>query len=89
MAKDDGRERRRCKLLRPSTCTPAHVEGRAREGLRSWRELRAERKALERDKRLWFGSVSRRVDPQQPFCFELDRQRLIELRVTNVLATRT
>lgn len=32
-------------------------------------------KALERDKRLWFESAPRRVDPERPFCFELDRMK--------------
>jgi len=50
MANDDRREGFRFHLLRPSTCTPAQVEGRAREVFRAWLELRAERKALERDK---------------------------------------
>ncbi|MEE9576423.1 MAG: hypothetical protein V3W35_03340 [Gemmatimonadota bacterium] len=75
MADDDGRERLRFHLLRLSSCTTAQVERRAREVLRGWRKLRAERKALERDKRLWFESTPRRVDPERPFCFELDRMK--------------
>ena len=30
---------------------------------------------LERDKRLWFESTPRRVDPERPFCFELERMK--------------
>jgi len=43
MANDDGRERCRFHLLRPSKCTPAQLEERAREVFRAWLELRAER----------------------------------------------
>ncbi len=75
MANDDGRERFRFHLRRLSSCTPVQVEGRAREVFRAWLELRAERKALEREKRIWFESAPRRVDPVRPFCFELDRMK--------------
>ncbi len=56
MANDDGRERFRFHSLRFSSCTPEQVEGRAREVLQAWLEHRAERKALEREKRIGFES---------------------------------
>lgn len=74
---DDLRERMRFGFLRSSTCTPAQIERRRREVLRSWERLRAERRALERDKRAWFDASPRPVgDGNRPFCFVLERMKL-------------
>jgi len=74
---DDNRwERFRFNILRlPSTRTPVHVERRAREVHTAWLELGAERKAFERDKRIWLDSAPRRLDPVRPFCFVLERMK--------------
>ncbi len=61
IANDDGSARFRLHLLRLSTCSPAQLEGQAREVLRAWLEHRAERKAVERDQRIGFGSAPRYV----------------------------
>lgn len=74
---DDLRERMRFGFLRSSTCTPARIERRRREVLGSWERLRAERRALELDKRAWFDASPRPVDDAaRPFCFVLERMKL-------------
>jgi hypothetical protein len=75
MSNDHGTKHLRFHFLRHSSCTPGQVERRAREVFRSWLKLREERKALERDRRIWLESAPRRVDPMRPFCFELDRMK--------------
>jgi len=76
MQNDERRERFRFNILRlPSTRTTVLVERRAREVHAAWLDLRAERKALERDKRIWLDSAPRRLDPERPFCFVLTRMK--------------
>ena len=59
----------RYELLRLSSCTHAQLE-RARTHLyNSWLALQAQRTALERDRRIWFSTSPRPVDPERPFCF--------------------
>jgi hypothetical protein len=76
MQDDERRERFRFNTLRfPSRCTPVQVERRAREVFAAWLDLRAERKALDRDKRIWLDDAPRRLDPLRPFCFVLERMK--------------
>ena len=76
MQNDERRERFRFNILRlPSTRTTVLVERRAREVHAAWLELRAERKTLERDKRVWLDSAPRRLNPVRPFCFVLTRMK--------------
>lgn len=75
MSNDHGTKHLGFHFLRHSSCTAVQVERRAREVFRSWLKLREERKVLERDRRIWFESSPRRVDPMRPFCFELDRMK--------------
>ncbi len=75
--RDDARwERFRFNTLRfPSRCTPVQVERRAREVFAAWLELRAGRKALDRDMRVWLDDAPRRLNPVRPFCFVLERMK--------------
>lgn len=69
-------EQFRFKVLRyPSRCTPVQVERRAREVFAAWVELRAGRKALDRDRRIWRDDAPRRPNPARPFCFVLERMK--------------
>lgn len=72
---EDLRERMRFGFLRSSNCAPVHIERRRVEVLRAWQRLREERRALERDKRIWFDASPRPVDPARPFCFVLERMK--------------
>lgn len=76
MRDDDRWERFRFNSLRfPSTRTAVRVEKRAQEVHAAWLELRAERKAFERDKRIWLAAAPRPLDPLRPFCFVLGRMK--------------